>query len=255
MKINDRDRLDQPKTAVVNETMARRFGANLDHVVGQRFRFVGSDWITVVGVARDVRPEGVDWATSPAVFVSEGQFPSTSMTVVARAKGQIGAVADTVRKLVWSLESEASLDKVESLENLLTRRMASSAAIAEILGCLAGAAICLAVIGVYGLLAYVAAQRTREIGLRIALGANRGAIFRMILAQGSRVVLLGLCAGLPLAYAVAPLLRSLLVGVQPHDWVTGISVPCLLFSVALIACGIPAWRATRIDPAESLRME
>ena len=254
-EITFRDGLDQPRAAVVNETMARKFNIDLDYVTGHRFSLGHGDWITVVGIAADVRPEGTAWRPTPTIYLSAEQFPSATMTIIARTNGKVSVLGAKVRKLALDLEREAQIDAVESLESWLTQRMASSTAIAKIIGYLSAAGICLLLIGIYGVSAYAMAQRLREIGLRMALGADRIDIFRTTLAQTSGMILSGLFIGLPLAYAVTPLLRSLLIGITPYDWVTGLSVACTMLCVGFAACSIPAWRATQIDPAECLRME
>ena len=253
------DSRDGPETAavaLVNETMARRYWNDPGNAVGRRFRVENSaDWITVAGVVADVRHRLVARPARPEIFLPHSQRPSRFMTLIARTRIDPAQLAGDMRDAIWEADRDQPVRQLESMEDMLDRRMASTRALTQILGMLAGLALLLASIGMYGVMAYTTNQRTREIGVRMALGARRGDIVRMVLARGIWMMVAGLAIGLPCAFALTPLVQSLLLGVQPHDVMTFVAVSAVLIAVAMIACGLPAQRASRVDPVTTLRVE
>lgn len=177
------------------------------------------------------------------------------MTLIARTTIEPAQLAGDMRDAVWDADRDQPLRQLESMEDMLDRRVASTRALTQILGMLAGLALLLASIGMYGVMAYTTNQRTREIGVRMALGASRADIVRMVLVRGIWLMVAGLAIGLPCAFAVTPLVQSLLSGVQPHDATTFLAISAILIGVAMIACGLPAHRASRVDPVTTLRVE
>ena len=254
-----RDRAETQAVALVNETMARRFWTDAANAVGRRFQFedpaAPNRWITVIGVVSDVRNRGVARPAQPDFFLPHAQSPARAMTLIARTAGSPSRLAGDLRAAVSAADRDQPLRQIESLEDMLARRVASTRALAQILGFLSGVALLLAAIGIYGVMAYMTNQRAREIGVRMALGAQRAGVFRMVLSSGLWLVASGLAIGLPCAYAITPLLRSLLAGLQPHDWPTFAAVLAILVAIAMLACSLPARRATRVDPTTTLRVE
>jgi ABC-type antimicrobial peptide transport system permease subunit len=176
------------------------------------------------------------------------------MMIAARTRGSDTA-AGALRTAVLQVDPDQPLYRLQSLESLLYEERSGARATAQVLGFLAAIAMVLAAVGAYGVMSYAAAQRTREIGIRLALGASASKVFRMVLGGGLAVAAIGLGVGLPAAYGVAPLLRTIDSGVQAGDVATYAGVTALLFGAALVACAVPAWRAMRADPATVLREE
>jgi putative ABC transport system permease protein len=248
-----RDTPDSPPVVVVNQTMARQYWPGDLNPVGRRLKpGVGDDgqWATVVGVARDVRHLSALEPARPEVYVPHAQAPGRAMTLVARAGGGLPRI---LRQAVWRVDREQPLYEVESVESLLERATAGPRATAQVLGFLAIVALLLAATGIYGVIGYLTTQRSREIGVRLALGACRADVFRMVLHGGLARAAAGLLVGLPAAVAITPLLKSLLFGLEPHDPGTFAAVGALLLAVAVVASLGPALRAMRVDPVRILR--
>ncbi len=248
------DTPDSPPVVIVNQTMARQYWPGAADPLGQRLKAGGDDagpWATVIGVARDVRHLGALEPARPEVYVPHAQAPGRAMTLVARG----GGLAQAMREAVWRVDREQPLYEVESVEALIERGAAGPRATAKVLGFLAIVALLLAATGIYGVIGYLAAQRTREIGVRLALGARRADIFGMVLRGGLARAAAGLVVGLPAAVAVTPVLKSILFGLEPHDGGTFVLVSVLLLAVAGLASLAPALRAMRVDPLRVLREE
>jgi len=256
---DSRDGPDAQAVAIVNETMARRNWSNAGNALGRRFKLGDPaspvPWMTVVGVVKDVRHQGLALPARLEFFRPHAQSPSKAMTLLARTAIDPAALAGAMRSAVWGLDRDQPLYRLESAEEMLARQVAASRAIAKILGLLSLLALSLTAIGVYGVVAYMTSQRTREIGVRMALGAQRGAIFRLVLWSGMLLTIAGLAIGLVCAYGVTPLLQNMLAGLPPHDEKTFAAAAGILFLVSLVACSLPARRATRLDPVVTLRQE
>ena len=218
--------------------------------------FSKEDWRTVIGVVKNVRERGLLLEMKPAVYVPVNQAnrPQADYMVVRTAQDP-ESVANEVQTAVWSVDGEQPVTAVRTMEQMMEGNVADRTRPMALLGMFAGLALVLACIGVYGVLAYAVAQRTREIGVRMALGAKPGDVTRMILGRGLRLSLVGLAAGAALALGLGALLRSLLVGVSLATPGIYAGTASVLVLVALMACVIPAQRAARVDPVVALRAE
>jgi putative ABC transport system permease protein len=255
--LEDRDVESSQPVVVVNEFLAKRHWPGQD-AVGKRLKLTGSKepWRTVVGVVKDIRERGLLLEMKPAVYVPVNQVDNPSpYFMVARTAQEPGSAANALRGAVWAVDSERPVAFIRTMDQLMEENVADRARPMMLLGIFAGLALVLACIGVYGVLAYSVAQRTREIGLRMALGARPGDVTRMILGRGLRLSAVGLVAGAALAGLLGILLRTLLFGVTPAAPLVYAGTAGTLIVVALAACVIPAQRAARVDPVVALRDE
>jgi putative ABC transport system permease protein len=252
------DVVDRPPVVLVNETFARRHWPD-GEAVGQPLGFGPADSdapvFDVVGVVGDVRAEGLDVEPPPQIFLPLYQFPSLSGTVLVRASGDPAALAAAVEREIRAVDPDVPVYDVRSLEAALAADVAPRRASAVLLGVFACAALLLAAIGVYGVASYVAHLRTREIGIRLALGATARDVLRLTLRQGVVLTGAGLAAGVAASLALTGLLRALLFGVGARDVGTFAAVTVVLAAAALAASWIPARRAARTDPLTVLRYE
>lgn len=252
------DLAGSPKVAILNETMAKTFFPTGD-ALGRRMKFGGgSDPLDmeIIAVVKDSHHSGVKEEPKPFVYLPYTQEKNLgALTYYVRTSQDPAALATAVRSVVSQLDSTLPIDSVRSFEDQINRQLASdwlTAALAEIFGVLAAL---LAAIGIYGLLAYAVTQRTREIGVRMALGADTGRVGRMILNDVSRLVGIGILLGLPLAYGLSRLVNSMLYGVKAFEFPIVGSALLVMVVVALAAAYLPARRATRVDPLIALRYE
>src|SRR5277367_4468309 len=255
--LEDRDVESSQPVVVVNEFLAKRHWPGLDPT-GKRLRLTGSKepWRTVVGVVKDIRERGLLLEMKPAVYVPVTQVnrPGADYLIV-RTSQDPASMVNALRGAVWAVDSERPVALIRTMDQLMEENVADRARPMMLLGIFAGLALILACIGVYGVLAYSVAQRTREIGVRMALGARPGDVTRMILGRGLKLSAIGLIAGVALAGALGALLRSLLFGVTPAAPFVYAGTAAALVIVALAACVIPAQRAARVDPVVALRNE
>ncbi len=251
------DNADARKVALVNQTFLARFWPNESNPIGRRLKMGGADspWITVIGLARDVHHTNVSDPPRPEVYLPHAQHPERSMMLVARGRGGTAGAAAGLRAAVTQVDREQPLFRLQSFDALLEMRGAGPRATAQVLAVLAAIALVLAAVGTYGVVAYTAAQRMREIGIRIALGAAPRAVFAMVMKGGLLLAGIGLAVGVPAAYGVTPLLRAIDPGVRAGDQLTFVGVALLLLLVAVAASVVPAWRAMRLDPVAVLRDE
>jgi putative ABC transport system permease protein len=191
----------------------------------------------------------------PEYYLPHAQTPDFSLTTVVRTTGDPFAIVGAVRNEVRSLDSELPVDRVKTLDQYLAESVAQPRFNTLLLALFAGTALILTVIGLYGVMAYSVAQRTREIGVRIALGAQTGDVLRLIVGQGMKLTLLGVIIGLVASLALTRLMKSLLYGVSPTDPLTFAGIALLLTVVALVACWAPARRAAKVDPMVALRYD
>ncbi|MGH2822884.1 MAG: ABC transporter permease [Thermoleophilaceae bacterium] len=250
------DRLDAAPVAIVNTAFARAFLGGGDPV-GHQLQVPGMTpalW-TIVGEVKDIRQLGREVPAAPEVFLPAPQAGHTPGAVAIRTVGDPEALVETVRRAVEEIDPEQPASRVFTLESELARSAAPQRVNALLLGMFAGVALMLAAVGLAGVSATLVAQRTREIGVRMALGAEQGDVVRLILGQAARLVAIAVVLGLVAALALTRVLTSLLFGVSPADPTTFLLVPLVLAAVALLAAFIPARRAMRIDPAVALRHE
>jgi putative ABC transport system permease protein len=257
--LTERDREDGPLVALINETMARLLWPGQSSL-GKRIKFPGSEknpqpWRSVVGVVRDVKQYGLDRESPMQIYLPEAQFPTSFMTLVVQTSAEPASLSAIVRKEIHALDKDLAVDKVATLESLLADSTALRRFSMLLLILFAGLALTLATVGIYGVMSYAVTQRTHEIGVRLALGAQQGNVLRLVIGQGMTLSLLGVALGLAASFALTRLMQSLLFGVSATDAATFIVVPLLLAGVALLACWLPARRATRVDPMVVLRYE
>jgi predicted permease len=253
----DRETASASPEVVVNESLAARFFPNEDPI-GRRIQVAQeldeAPWLTIVGVVADARNRGVDRAASPEVWRSYRQHPWVNqLHLLVRTEGEPTSFVPAVRERLRALDPDLSAYDIQSLEQrfdslLFTRRFTSYA-----LAALASLALALAGMGLYGVIAFSVGERRRELGLRIALGADSTRLVRHVLRDALTLVGLGVGVGIGAAFAVARFLAGMLFQVAPHDPASMIATVALVLAVAFSAALIPARRATRVDPAESLR--
>ena len=247
-----------PDVVMINESMARRFWPGEDPV-GKRFKYGGPQgqqpWMTVVGVVGDVRRTGFDAPVRYESFLPYAQNPDGALTLVVRTRGEPLALAAQVRGEVRALDADQPVFEIRSMDQLLSARIAQRRFSMALLGIFAGLALVLGVVGVYGVTSYLVAQRTREVGLRIALGAQPRQLVRMVVGQGMRSAAIGLTLGVLGALAAARLMAGLLYGVSPTDLPTLLGVTAVLAAATAVANWVPARRAARVDPLVALRAE
>jgi putative ABC transport system permease protein len=254
--LTDRDRAGTPQVTVINQAMARQHFADADPI-GQRI-FV--QWgrqtpYEIVGVAGDVKHEGLDKEARPTVYFPNAQEPNGGATLVIRAAADPLALARMVEEQIHSYDKEQAIAEVEPLDAVIAKSVARPRFQSVLLGIFAGLALLLAAIGIFGVMSYSVSQRTHEIGIRMALGAQRSEVLRMVVGQGLILAVLGIATGLIGAFALTRFLSTLLFNVSATDPVIFVSVPVILCAVAVVATWLPADRATEIDPMIALRYE
>jgi putative ABC transport system permease protein len=258
---DDRDVKDAPLVVIVNRTMASTFWPN-QNAIGRRIRPIGgkdAPWWTVVGVVDDAKNAGLDRPAGTELYVAYRQAEAlgvSDMYVVMRARsGNPGSLAGAVRGQLNDLDSSLPLADVRLMDDVLERAQARPRFLTMLLTLFSAVALAIATVGIYGVVSYSVARRTKEFGLRMVLGAQGGDVLGLVMKQGAGMVLVGLAAGLITAFGLTRLMASLLFGVAPTDRATFASVTVVLATVALAACYVPARRATRVDPIQTLRYE
>jgi len=268
--LDEHDRADSTLSVVVNETLARKYWPDQDPVgkpvlLTPPENLIPANLIpsgfhvpklTVVGVVGDARYGGLDREPVPVVYASTEQHDySLGPSFTVRADGDPKALVSAIRSALAQIDKSLPMAHVATMEEIMSTSVARPRLEAVLLGLFGGLAMVLAAVGIYGVMSYSVSQRTGEIGIRMALGANHGDILKMICTQGLRLTALGLAGGLALALAVTRLMSNVLFGVSPTDPLTFFSIVALLALVALLACYVPARRATRVDPLVALRNE
>jgi putative ABC transport system permease protein len=243
--------------AVINETFATRLLPREDPI-GKRIRFGGSaskePWITIVGVARDFRHYRLPQPMGPATYMPYAEYTPTTETILLRVKrGDPASVVPTVRRLLREIDPDVPMYRIQTMEQILARSLWRQRLQSEVLGLFAALAIVLATVGIYGVISYAVMQRTREFGVRVALGAQRRDVIGLVLADGGRLAVIGVAIGVGGAILLTRLIRTLLYEVTPTDPEVFLGVSIGLAVVALIASYVPARRATRIDPVVAMR--
>ncbi|HEX8185053.1 MAG TPA: FtsX-like permease family protein, partial [Blastocatellia bacterium] len=265
-ELNERDNADAPGVVIINQAMAGRFWPNEDPVgkrVNSSARNIGplgrvipkSLEFEIVGIVGDEKNSGLNAKAEPAIYFSHTQFAYRSMSVVVRTASTPMSVATAVRNEVWKVDSDLPVSNLKAMEQILRDSIAQPRFSTLLLGIFAALALTLAAVGIYGVMSYSTALRTREIGIRMALGAKQNDVMGMVLRQGLKLASLGIALGLIGAFAMSRVMASLLYGVSTTDPITYIAVSLILASVALLACFLPARRATRVDPMVALRYE
>jgi putative ABC transport system permease protein len=252
----EQDRQGAPPVAIVNERLAREFWGS-ENPIGRRFRFGPRlpEWITVVGVVADVRHDELAAEPRRTMYQPFAQESTPFGFIVVRTTGEWAAIVQSARQVVRSIDPSLALYDVATMEQRLERSVAGRRFNMLLVVLFAGVALALAAVGLYGLLAYLVGERTREIGIRMALGARASDVMRLVLRQGAFMVTFGIALGLAGALGSGPLLSSALYAVTPRDAVTLGTVPLLIAAVAGLAIWLPARHATLVDPVEALREE
>lgn len=257
--LSEQDNEEAPPVMVISQAMAKRYFPNEDPI-GMRLKLGGCvecDWTTIVGVVGDVKNGGLSAEDDSAMycpFVQES-FNIRMMTLVVRMEGDPASFISTVRREVNSIDPDLALADIKMMDQLMSESLGQSRYRGVLLGIFAIVALILAAVGIYGVIAYAVNQRTHEIGIRIALGARKRDIFSLVVWHGMILSMIGVAIGVAASLALTRFLSSLLFGVSNTDPVTFTSVVLLLIGVALLACSIPARRATRVDPMIALRHE
>ncbi|MGH9762492.1 MAG: FtsX-like permease family protein, partial [Blastocatellia bacterium] len=250
---NDKD--GAPKTAVINETMAADFWPGQD-AVGKRFKFFGDEqYREVVGIARNAKYNSLVENKTPFVYLPMLQEYTTPIALFVHSKGDTSSVTADVREQVRSLDAGVPLLGITTLKDVVNQSLQGQKTGALLLSVFGGLALLLAAIGLYGVTSYSVAQRTREIGIRMAIGADRHHVVRMVLGQGMVLVSIGLAVGAVAAFVVMRLIATLLFGVSAADPETFAITICVLAVVALMANYFPARKATKVDPVVALRYQ
>jgi putative ABC transport system permease protein len=253
---DDFDSETKPLVAVVNEAMARAYWPN-ENPIGKRMRLsrTSPEWTTVVGVVADARTESLASSNVPHLYASLYQQKGKHLAIFLRGHVDTRAIAHEVRDAVQSVNSALPGFGVETLNETVSASLAVRRFSMELIALFALTALLLAALGIYGVISYMVSERTHEIGVRMAMGARAEDVLALILRQGLTLTAVGVVAGIVFATLMARLMRALLFGVSTTDVPTYAAVVVLLGLVALVACLVPARRATRLDPVFALRGE
>ena len=255
---SDSDREDTPPVIVVNETMARHFWPAGD-AIGKRLRWGGwgDSWLTIVGVVGDVKVSSLEMETKPAIYMPLFQIPRawTNVIYIVRTATSVDSLAPSLRREIRAVDEELPVYDIRTMNQVITASVSQRLFLMLLLAVFAATALLLAATGLYGVLAYSVAQRTHEIGIRMALGAQSRDVVRLVIRQGMTLALIGVALGLAASLALTRVMKGLLYGVSATDPVTFAGISLLLLGVALAACYLPARRATRVDPLLALRYE
>jgi putative ABC transport system permease protein len=257
--LTEADHENAPLVVLISNTAAERWWPHQDPI-GRRVKVPGFDyqpqpWRTVVGVVQDVKQAGLDAPPTMQIYLPHAQYRNGYLTLVVRTKSDPLALAAEVRRQVTEADPEQAVSNIASMDQVLFDSIASRRFSATLLGTLAGLGLLLASVGVYAVISYGVSQRTREIGIRMALGAARGDVLSLVVGEGMKLLLLGVGAGAISSLLLTPVLSGLLFGVSPRDPVAFAASAVFLAAVALLACYVPARRASRIDPMVALRYE
>ncbi|MBO0857869.1 MAG: ABC transporter permease [Chloracidobacterium sp.] len=243
-----------PPVAIVDEKLARMYWPQGDPT-GKRLRIGGGDWMTIVGVVPSVKNRKLDEDTKPYVYFPASQWVSRNMSLVVRSQNDPSALIPAIRRQVASLDAELPLFDVRTIDQSIARTLATKRLTNLLLAGFAITALLLALLGVYGVMSLNVGNRTSEFGIRMALGAQAGDVLKLVIRQGMKLVMTGALLGLGGALALTQLLKTLLFGVSATDPLTFVTIALLLTFIALLACWIPARRATKVDPLIALRSE
>jgi len=260
-EFTERDALNQPRVAVVNDAMAKKHWPH-ESPIGKRVSFSTNEpeWYEVVGIAGNIKHRALENADRPELYVPYRQplfagWTVRPMYVVARTSADPASTAAMARHEIARVDRDQPISDVRTMDERIGRSLSSRRFSTVLLALFAGLALTLAAVGIYGIVAYSVTERTHEIGVRVALGAQRRDVMAMVVGQGMTMTIVGAAIGVAASAALARLMSSLLFGVSAVDPATFVAIPLLLIAVALAACYVPARRATRVDPLQSLRAE
>jgi putative ABC transport system permease protein len=251
------DNATAPEIGIVSEDLAHRLWPN-ENPIGRRMK-IGADttspWLTIVGVVGETRYQGLTNPPTPSVYLPYQQEPRSRAYIVVRARRKVMTLAPAMRRVVRSVDKAAGVAEMRTMKQIVRESVWQTRFATSLLGLFAALAVLLAAVGIYGVVAFSVAQRTHEIGIRVALGAQKADVLRLIVGQGMFLALVGVGIGIGAALGFTHLLSSLLYGVKPTDPSTFVAVALALTGVALLACWIPARRAADVDPMVALRHE
>ena len=264
VKGRDFEQRDEHKTTpviIVTESFARQYFPGEDPI-GKRikpgistYEDDKSDMREIIGVVADIRNRALNTEPKPAYYMPQSQVPFTQLIAVVKSNGDPHALIGSINREVSAMDQELPVFSVKTMEEYISASVAAPRFNTTLLSIFAAVALVLTIIGLYGVMSYSVAQRTNEIGIRMALGAQARDVLSLIVKQGLVLVLIGLLFGMCGALALTRLLATLLFGVTTRDPATFVAIAALLSFVALLACYVPAWRATKVDPLEALRYE
>jgi predicted permease len=263
--INDADVVDRPPAVLISESMAKRFWPN-ENALGKHIAltFAGKTPREVVGIVSDVKQDSLDqqrpaetlyWPLAQLTVPAGEPWRSFGLSLAVRTVTAPTTVITAVTSAVHQIDSQVAVVDVKTMEGLISESLSPQRFNVLLLGAFAGLALVLAAVGIYSVLSYTVRRRVREIGIRMALGANHANVLRMIVTDGMKPILLGVAIGLAAALALGRIVASLIYGVTATDPLTYAGVALLLVAVGLIATVLPAFRATRIEPVRTLREE
>ncbi|HEV2915205.1 MAG TPA: ABC transporter permease [Pyrinomonadaceae bacterium] len=251
----EQDRADAPPVVIINQSMAQTYWPGEDPIGKQIHLPEAKTTASIIGVVGDAKQFELGEQQRPQIYSYFAQNPNIFATLVVRTQVEPMSLANSVRAALWSVDKDQPVWKIRTVESLLERNVASPRFMMSLMTAFAGLALLLTAIGLYGVISYSVSQRTQEIGIRMALGAQARDVLRMIVRQGMRLALIGVLIGMAASFIVTRVLSSLLYGVTATDPLTFIAAALVLGCVALLACLIPAHRATRVDPMVALRYE
>jgi predicted permease len=237
--------------------MARKYWPN-DDPIGKRINTGNpqtSPWRTIVGIVGDIKNQGLEAEPYPQMYAPYAQYPQRSLALVVRTASDPGSFIPAVREQVWEIDRDLPLYKIRNMGQILAASIARPRFNMLLIVIFAAVALVLASVGIYGVISYSVTQRTHEIGIRMALGAQRKDVLKLVVGQGLALTLAGVGIGLITSFALTRVMSSLLYGVSATDPITFAAISTLLTGVALLACFIPARRATKVDPMIALRYE
>ncbi|MGH9936122.1 MAG: FtsX-like permease family protein, partial [Blastocatellia bacterium] len=254
-EFDERDNENSPKVVIISEATARRYFPN-ENPIGKRIGNGRPDgWREIVGVTADVKHFGLNQDARASMFFPHRQQPSRQMFIVARTAADPLSLTSSLRGAVAAMDKNLAVSNISAMEEITSQSIGQERFTLLLLGIFSALALLLAVAGIYGVMSYAVAQRTHEIGIRVALGAQTRDVLKLVVTQGMALVLAGVGIGLASALALTRFIRGLLFGVSATDPVTFAGVAALLALVALVACYVPARRASKVDPMVALRCE
>ncbi len=254
--LTERDTRDAPGVVIINEAMARRYWPDQDPL-GKRMR-VGMNndpWMEIVGVVGNIKHFGLDSQSKAEIYVPYLKDPWPFMTLVVRSSSDTASLGNTMRNEVWEVDKDLPVPDIRTMDQLLSGSVSRRRFNTLLLGIFASVALVLSAVGIYGVMSYSVTQRTHEIGIRMALGAQQSDVLKLVVGQGMTLLLIGVAIGLAAALGLTRVLTSLLFGVGATDPATFVIISVLLTGVALTACFVPARRAMKVDPMTALRYE
>jgi putative ABC transport system permease protein len=252
---SDRDKSEAPAAAIINDELARIYFSGEDPI-GKRISFDDrQSWISIVGIIGDVKQLGLDSSAKPEVYFPYLQVVAPEMSLVIRTSTNPLSLAAALKSQIQMIDKDLPIDDAKTMQQLLAESSSGRRFNMLLLSVFAAVALVLAIVGIYGVMSYTVARRTHEIGIRVAVGAQPLDVFRMVIGQGMKLAIIGVACGLAGAFGLTRLMTTMLFGVEPTDPATFVSIAVLLTGVTLVACYIPARRATKVDPLVALRYE